>query len=279
MMQAKKIKKLKQTLKASKPQSYIERLVNYQQLYDAIFPIKLLLNHTLNADQRLANKLEPQPLPQLLLPDDIQDVILQYVNSQFPPKDPRGDALWNRLITPLADVDHALRDFRDYLSTTYGMWAYTNAVFLQDLSMYLAGAPVLEIMAGNGYISAGLRNRDATQTIYATDDTSWLDENATGKHPVTAIEALDALAAIDKYGSRVKYVIMSWSPDGIDIDWQVYQKLQIKHPNVKLLVIGEKYGATNSKIFWDQANLELVPQLNAHYQTFDLINEQVFISK
>lgn len=278
-MQPKKLKKLKKHLQTQVKPTYIARLTHYQQLYDAIFPIKLLLNHALNANHRLANGFEPQPLPPLLLPDNIQDIILEYVNKQFPAKDPRGDQLWNQLIMPLTDLDHDLRDFRDYLSETYGMWAYTHAIFLQDLSTYLNGAPILEIMAGNGYISAGLRKRNANQIIYTTDDTSWVNENATGNHAVTKIESLDALAAIDKYASKVEYVIMSWSPDGIDIDWQVYQKLQAEYPTTKLLIIGEKNGATDSPIFWDNAQLELVPELNVHYQTFDLINEQVFITK
>ncbi|MCM0599649.1 SAM-dependent methyltransferase [Periweissella fabalis] len=280
-MQPKKLKKLKKQFKPETTftSSYLSRIVGYQKLYDAILPIKLLLNHILNADHRLQNGLEPQPLPPLLLPDNIQDVIYEYVNQQYAPKDPRGDALWELLINPLADLDHDLRDFRDYLSSQYGMWAYTNAVFLQDLSTYLAGAPVLEIMAGNGYISAGLRARNSSQLIYTTDDTSWLNENATGKHPVTTIEPLDALAAIDKYGNQVAYVIMSWSPDGLDIDWQVLQKLRTKYPLVKFLVIGEKDGATNSTIFWQNADLTLVPELNVYYQSFDLINEQVYLVK
>lgn len=280
-MQPKKLKKLKKQFKPTSPlaPSYLDRIVGYHKLYDAILPIKLLLNRILNADHRLQNGLEPQPLPTLLLPDNIQDVIYEYVNQQYAPKDPRGDALWEQLINPLADLDHDLRDFRDYLSSQYGMWAYTNAVFLQDLSTYLAGAPVLEIMAGNGYISAGLRARNTKQVIYATDDTSWLKENATGNHAVTAIESLDALAAIAKYGNQVAYVIMSWSPDGIDIDWQVLQTLRNAYPLVKFLVIGEKNGATDSAIFWQNADLTLVPELNTHYQSFDLINEQVYLVK
>lgn len=278
-MQPKKLKKLKKQLKTPQKPSYMARMQQYQHLYADIFPIKLLINHILNADQRLQNGREPQPLPALLLPDNIQDVIYQHVNQQFGSSDPRGDKLWEQLIAPLADLDHDLRDFRDYLSTTYGMWAYTNAVFLQDLSIYLAGAPVLEIMAGNGYISAGLRARNPKQLLYTTDDTSWVKENATGQHPVTPIESLDALAAITKYGNQVDYVIMSWSPDGLDIDWQVYQALKNQFPDVKLLVIGEKNGATNSPIFWQQVPVELIPALNQHYHSFDLINEQVFIAR
>ncbi|CAH0416712.1 SAM-dependent methyltransferase [Periweissella fabaria] len=280
-MQAKKLKKLKKNLKQNNatPVSYIDRILSYQKLYDAILPIKLLLNHVLNADHRLQNGLEPQPLPPLLLPDNIQDIIYEYVNTQYAAKDPRGDALWNQLTTPLASLDHDLRDFRDHLSEQYGMWAYTNAVFLQDLSNYLAGASVLEIMAGNGYISAGLRARKLTKAVYTTDDTSWLSENATGHHTVTTVESLDALAAIEKYGQEVDYVIMSWSPDGVDIDWQILQKLRAEYPTIKFLVIGEKDGATDSAIFWQNAKLTLVPELNTHYHPFDLINEQVYLVK
>lgn len=281
-MQAKKLKQLKKLhaiKKEPKRNNYIDRINSYLALYNDIFPIKLLLTHVLNANYNLENKLEPKPLPKLLLPDNIQDTIYEYVNSKFGKKDVRGDKLWDQLTSPLANLDRDLRNFRDFISSTYGMWAYTHNMFLTDLSEYLNDEPILEIMAGNGYISAGLIKRNSKQTVFTTDDTSWTKENKTGTNQVTRIEKLDALSAIDKYANQIAYVIMSWSPDGIDIDWQIYQKLANEYPNVKLLVIGEKYGATNSKIFWDNTNLKLVTPLNVHYESFDLINEKVFIAE
>ena len=137
-------------------------------------------------------------------------------------------------------------------------------------------------MAGNGYISSGLRNLRPAQTIFATDSTDWTKENETGKHPVTTIEPLDALAAIKKYGSQVDYVIMSWSPDKLEIDWEVLQLLRKDYPEVKLLVIGEKNGATDSAKFWQTAHLtqdDELKKVNEQLHSFDLIDEQIYLAQ
>ena len=137
-------------------------------------------------------------------------------------------------------------------------------------------------MAGNGYISKGLRNNNATQKIYTTDSQAWVKENETGKHPVTKIEKLDALEAIKKYGDEVEYVIMSWAPDKGEIDWDVLELLRSTYPEVKLLVIGEKDGATNSKKFWHEAQLsqdDELQKVNANLHSFDLIDEQIYLAK
>ena len=111
---------------------------------------------------------------------------------------------------PCQNLDRLLRNYRDYLEATYGMWSYVNAPYIKALSEYLHGRPTLEIMAGNGYISSGLRNLRPAQTIFATDSTDWTKENETGKHPVTTIEPLDALAAIEKVwqSSRLCHHVM-----------------------------------------------------------------------
>lgn len=162
------------------------------------------------------------------------------------------------------------------------MWSYVNAPFAKALADYLNGAPVLEIMAGNGYISKGLRNNNANQRIYTTDSQAWTKENETGKHPVTTIEKLDAISAIKKYGDQVDYVIMSWAPDKGETDWDVLQLLRRDYPDVKFLVIGEKDGATNSKKFWQVAQLSQdddLQRVNQQLHSFDLIDEQIYLVK
>ena len=285
-MNPKQLKKLKKRVKkahqvvAEPP--YIKQLTTYRDLFDRFPEIKFLINNALEADRLLKNGLLPQPLPTLLLPDDIQDTIFQDVNQQYAKGDPRGDKLWNQYSAALPKLDKALRNFRDYLEETYGMWSYVNAPFAKALSTYLDGAPVLEIMAGNGYISKGLRNNNGTQKIFTTDSQAWVKENETGKHPVTDIEQLDALAAIKKYGDQVKYVIMSWAPDKQDTDWAVLQLIRQEVPELKLLVNGEKDGATDSKKFWQNAKLSQpddLQQVNRQLQSFDLIDEQIYLAE
>ncbi|KRM36936.1 hypothetical protein [Limosilactobacillus pontis] len=285
-MNPKKLKQLKKRVKRAQQAvhqaPYISELMRDRDLFDDFPEVKYLINNALESDRLLKNGLLPQPLPTLLLPDDIQDTIFKQVNQQYPQGDPRGDQLWNKYSAPLPKLDKSLRNFRDYLEDTYGMWSYVNAPFAKALADYLNGAPVLEIMAGNGYISKGLRNNNANQRIYTTDSQAWTRENETGKHPVTTIEKLDAISAIKKYGDQVDYVIMSWAPDKEEVDWDVLQLLRHDYPDVKFLVIGEQDGATNSKKFWQEAQLsqdEGLQKVNQQLHSFDLIDEQIYLVK
>lgn len=285
-MNPKKLKQLKKRVKraqqAVQQAPYISELMRDRDLFDDFPEVKYLINNALESDRLLKNGLLPQPLPTLLLPDDIQDTIFKQLNQQYPQGDPRGDQLWNKYSAALPKLDKSLRNFRDYLEDTYGMWSYVNAPFAKALADYLNGAPVLEIMAGNGYISKGLRNNNANQRIYTTDSQAWTRENETGKHPVTTIEKLDAISAIKKYGDQVDYVIMSWAPDKEEVDWDVLQLLRHDYPDVKFLVIGEQDGATNSKKFWQEAQLsqdEGLQKVNQQLHSFDLIDEQIYLVK
>lgn len=285
-MNPKKLKQLKKRVKRAQQAvhqaPYISELMRDRDLFDDFPEVKYLINNALESDRLLKNGLLPQPLPTLLLPDDIQDTIFKQVNQQYPQGDPRGDQLWNKYSAALPKLDKSMRNFRDYLEDTYGMWSYVNAPFAKALADYLNGAPVLEIMAGNGYISKGLRNNNANQRIYTTDSQAWTRENETGKHPVTTIEKLDAISAIKKYGDQVDYVIMSWAPDKEEVDWDVLQLLRHDYPDVKFLVIGEQDGATNSKKFWQEAQLsqdEGLQKVNQQLHSFDLIDEQIYLVK
>ena len=288
-MKKKQLQRLKKQIKKNQnsplrptPTSYIGQITHYAELFSDFPQIKYLTNNVIEADRLLKQGLLPQRLPKLLLPDNIQDIIFQFLNDRYPQGDRRGDALWEKYSAALPKLDKLLRDFRDYLENTYGMWSYTNFAFINALSQYLAGQPVLEIMAGNGYISKGLRDKNPLQTVYTTDSKAWVKENETGKHPVTEVEALDAIAAIQKYGQQVKYIIMSWAPDKDENDYQILQLLREQFPDVRLLVIGEQNGATNSKRFWNQAQLSQPADLkdvNQVLTSFDLIDEQVYLAE
>lgn len=267
------------TTKQKNQPAYIERMNRHGQLFSDYPAVKFLVNNVLQADRLISQGLLPQDLPELILPDDIQDQIFNNLNAKFAPKDPEGDRLWDTLSAALPKLDQDLRSFRDYLEDQYGMWAYISAPFVADLAEYVKGHGVLEIMAGNGYISKGLR--DLKQPVIATDSLAWTNENQTGNQQVTSVEKIDALDAIRKYQDQVDYVIMSWSPDGLPIDQQVLQTIR-EQPNtkLKLIVIGEKNGATDSAEFWQLANYiepAATEKLNRHHQPFDLIKDQVYL--
>ena len=128
-------------------------------------------------------------------------------------------------------------------------------------------------MAGNAVISANLKN-----TI-ATDNLDWQGQDNERPCPWTAVEKLDAVTAVRKYYSHVDNIIMAWAPDKSDVDWQVLQFLRQNHFQGNLIVVGEQNGATNSVKFWQDAQLQLVEQLNQHHLSFDFINDQVWLVK
>lgn len=278
--QKKKLLKRARSQHAAKPSGYIATMERYNGLFADFPTIKLLINNVLQADRLLKQGLLPQTLPKLLLPDDTQDVIFKQLNERFPAGDPEGDKRWNQLSDALPDLDKKLRSFRDYLEETYGMWAYISAPVAKDLANFINGRPALEVMAGNGYVSKGLR--DNGQTVITTDSKDWTKENETGKHPVTKIERLTASEAFTKYHDQVDVIIMVWSPDGLEIDWELLQQIRAANKAYDFIVIGEKNGATDSKVFWQNAKLLNTPDvtaLNKHFNQFDLIDDHVYLVK
>ncbi|WP_283679457.1 SAM-dependent methyltransferase [Lentilactobacillus sp. Marseille-Q4993] len=282
MISNKKKKQLLKKKRATAPKQesgYIAKLQNYRELFNDYPDVKFLINNVIEADHLVGAGLLPQELPQLILPNDIQDRIFKDIDAKFDKGDPKGDKLWNQFSDALPDLDKMLRSFRDYLEETYGMWAYISAPFVKSLAEFIGDNSVLEIMAGNGYISKGLKGLGVN--VYPTDNLAWTSENQTGKHQTIPVEKLDALAAIDKYQSQVNYIIMSWSPDKDPIDYQVLQAIRkADNDQLKLIVIGEKNGATNSKKFWEAANYTdsaEIAKINDHHKPFDLIKDQVYL--
>ncbi|WP_367295945.1 SAM-dependent methyltransferase [Levilactobacillus yonginensis] len=283
-MNPKKLQKLKKKVRhaplSERKTSYIERMTAYYRQFNDYPAIKILISNVLLADRMLAAGDLPQQVPLLQLPDDSQDQIFKKLNESYPAGDATGDKLWNELSDALPNLDHDLRSFRDYLENHYGMWAYTPAPFVGDLAKFVGDRAVLEVMAGNGYISKGLR--DAHKTVYATDSQAWTAENETGRHPLTPIEPLSAVAAWNKYQDQIGVVVMSWSPDGLPLDWELLQAIRQSSQDVDFVVIGEPHGATGSKDFWNHADLlenKDTRDLNRHYTQIDLVQDHVYLVK
>ncbi|MGY4736259.1 SAM-dependent methyltransferase [Weissella cibaria] len=259
---------------------YLSELLPYLDRYQNIPTIKHLIEQAVATINDLNNGLLPSALPTMEIPESVVAELEQYVLKTYPNDATKGNALWQTLTEPLADVDFMLRHLRDALIEYFSMYAYVSNAFIQDLSAYTNGLPVLEIMAGHGYISAGLRAVSPAQTIIATDNEDWRTQpDPTTAKPVTDVENLDAIAVLDSYGENVATVIMSWAPDTTDADWQVLQYIRDNRYrfDFDLLVIGEKDGATDSDVFWQEATLHEVAALNAHHTSFDLIDERVYV--
>lgn len=178
----------------------------------------------------------------------------------------------------LEEFDHQLSEFRTVLQNEFGYWATITADLMDDWSTLFPNFKYLEIMAGNGYVSKGFRQNNISSIC--TDNLSWSKQSPTGHVPVTSIERLDAIAALKKYNQQVDAVVLAWSPDREEIDYEILQ--YIRQTNLYFFVIGEKYGATNSKKFWDAAavvNNDRVQQLNKVYSNYDLVHDKIFLIK
>ncbi|KRK40334.1 hypothetical protein [Loigolactobacillus bifermentans] len=245
---------------------YLQQVQTLRRQLSSLPAVWQQLDAILRNDHRLKQGQLPLAVPELTVaPTLFLDLF------QLDPTQP--ETALAHTVTQLTQV---LDDYREYLASTYGIWSHTTPALIADLAR-LPGKRYLEIMAGNGYISAGLRHLG--QMVIATDTLEWVAENETGRQLVTAVQAMDALTAVRTYGATVDYIVMSWSPDGVPIDWQVLQLIRQCCPQVPLLCIGEKDGCTGSSAFWQGAHYRQdrqVQQLNRHFAPFDLVQEQVF---
>lgn len=261
---------------------YLGELLPYLDRYQNIPTMANLMQQAIDTLEQLNAGYLPAALPTMEVPESVIPELQNYVLAQYPDNADAGNALWLELTEPLEDIDFLLRHLRDALIEYFSMYGFVSSDFVRDLSAYTDGQPVLELMAGHGYISAGLKAIAPEQKIIATDNEDWRTQpDPTSAKPVTDVENMDAIAALDMYGENVSTVIMSWAPDTTDADWQVLQYIRDNQYrfDFDFIVIGEKDGATDSDVFWHEAELEEVPALNAHHQSFDLIDERVYLVK
>ena len=123
----------------------------------------------------------------------------------------------------------------------------------------------LELMAGNAVISANLKN------TVATDNLDWQGQDNERPRPWKNVEKLDAMTAIEKYYQHVDNVLLAWAPDNDEIDWKILQFLHKNNFEGNFIVIGERNGATNFKVFWKNAKLTYLEKLNQHHKNLILL--------
>ncbi len=175
----------------------------------------------------------------------------------------------------LMPLDDLLANFRQQVITTYGVWHLPNNQWLDDLHQFIAGRQVLEIMAGNGVITHGLRARG--DQVVATDNFAWAGQDNQLPTPWTAVLQCSASQALTTYPFDV--LIMSWATDTTTSDLEILQLLRQQHFTGDFIVIGEANQATNSPGFWATAHITPPAALNRHHQSFDDIKDQVFLVK
>lgn len=174
----------------------------------------------------------------------------------------------------LMNVSSQFEDLRQVMIENLGIWHICNQLWIDDLQNFCGpNSQNLEIMAGNAAISANLKN-----TI-ATDNLDWDGQDNEHPCPWAPVEKMDAVAAVQKYHSQMDNIIMAWAPDNDNVDWKVLQFLRQNDFQGNLVVIGERNGATNSHDFWNNAQLQLIEELNRHHQPFDFIKDRVWLVK
>lgn len=161
------------------------------------------------------------------------------------------------------------------------MFNYVSLPWIKDLSTFIGDNDVVEIMAGNGYISAGLSGLNPNRTVIATDNFSWEDQDLK-PNPVYNVMKMEAILTLERYIKKDNptTVIMAWAPDTSTADLLVLEYLRhsgfFDLPNNQFIIVGEKNGATNSPQFWKHAILDTPALLNKNHQPFDLIHDKVF---
>jgi len=259
--------------------AYQQTLADFFSHYNQV-PV---INQKITMVQNVISDINQGYLPSRITDPTIteEDVlaIQQHVIEKYPDNPEAGNQYWESLIEPLEELDATLADLRDVLISNFDMYSFVSNDFVYALDAYLESDRVLEIMSGHGYLSAGLHAVNPEREIVASDDLSWHNQPGEHTHPVTEVIKLDAIESLEKYSHQVDTVIMSWAPDTDDIDWRVLNWLRENGAKVKLLVIGERNGATNSKKFWHDAKLTPLNEVNKALKSFDLYDEKIYLAR
>lgn len=175
-------------------------------------------------------------------------------------------------------LDHLLCHFRQYIAFHYGMWAFVQQSLFSQWTALFGTRRYLEVAAGNGYVSWGLQA--AGNSVIATDSLTWQSQNVTGRRPLLPVYRAGASAALWRWGDQVDAVVMAWSPDHEWSDAAFLNLLRTRFAGLDLFVIGERNGATNSRLFWQLAQFvpdrRLLP-LNRAFPRFDAINDRIYL--
>lgn len=206
-------------------------------------------------------------------------IITRPSKLEIPPD--KFEELSNKLsksqVEDLRVLNKLLNNFRSYLSRRYGIWSVPNLTTAARLKQEFNVKSALEIMAGNGYWSLAL-NKVGIKTI-ATDSLQWAKTSQTGNNSFYPVEKLSAQQAIEKY-SNVDLILCAWAPNFGTEDYDVLQTYRKSCDlRTKLVFIGEKNGATNTNLFWQEAKIvdrKKIKKVNQTFQSFDFIDEKFY---
>ena len=128
-------------------------------------------------------------------------------------------------------------DWRSYFIREQG-FALLTEEWVKPLARWIGDRPCLEIMCGNAYLSYALNKYGCN--VKATDNFSWNKEFEKMGN-IYPIENLDCVAAIEKYGNQVKFIICSW-PYMDNNAYKSLMKMREVNSKCRMIYIGEDFG-------------------------------------
>ncbi|KRM72686.1 hypothetical protein [Lacticaseibacillus brantae] len=175
-------------------------------------------------------------------------------------------------------LNHLLHNFRYFVAYHYGMWAFVHQALFSRWQTLFGPKRYLEVAAGNGYLSLGLSQ--VGNQVITTDSLTWQQENVTGRSPLVPVTAMGANEALFRYADQVDAVVMAWSPDKDPNDVHFLHLLRTRWPDLAFFLIGERFGATNSRLFWQQAHVasdRRLLALNQQFKSFDQVHDRIYL--
>lgn len=162
--------------------------------------------------------------------------------------------------------------------TDLGMYAFVSWRWVIPLVKWLGNKKCLEVMAGRGWLAYALRQKGVD--IIATDDYSWSDKQG-WLPPLTEIERIDAVKAVEKYGKEVDIVIMSW-PYMDNTAYKTLKTLQKVNKDALVIYIGggeftadedfrNSFEYVEDKHFWED--------VSHSYQSWSGIRDRLTLGK
>jgi len=161
-----------------------------------------------------------------------------------------------------------------------GMFAFVSWRWVKPLTEFVGKKKVLEVMAGRGILAYALRELGVD--IIATDDFSFAraSDNSPWDTPVTEVLEMDALEAIEEYGSQIEYLLVSWPYPNMAL--KTIRKMYEVNPNAQVIFIGEFTPANICSNFEkhfieiDNPEFDLV---SASYEHWEHVNDRIYLGK
>lgn len=163
-----------------------------------------------------------------------------------------------------------------------GMFGFVSWKWINPFSEWIGNRKCLEVMAGRGWLSYALRQKDID--VIATDNYSWARNlYKQWNDTVTEVEELDAIESIEKYASSVDIVIMSWAYMD-NTAYQVLKRLKEVNPNAILVFIGEGAGGcTADDDFYESFDIledySFYKNVASNYERWESIHDRICIGR